>query len=75
MVMWLIVPGLTIVPMLRGGMPFRTLCVLLMTRSVMKCVPTLEWCDPRRLDHAVPDALRPLDDAERHEMRSHAGVV
>ncbi len=42
MVMWLIVPGLPIVPMLRGGMPFRTLCVLLMTRSVMKCVPTLE---------------------------------
>ncbi len=40
MVMWLIVPGLTIVPMLRGGMPFRTLCVLLMTRSVMKCIPT-----------------------------------
>ncbi|MCA5971043.1 hypothetical protein KBY08_04875, partial [Pseudomonas sp. P135] len=41
---------MTIVPMLRVGMPFRTLRVLLMTQSVMKCVPTLEWCDPRRLD-------------------------
>ncbi|MDF7797753.1 hypothetical protein QQL38_19900 [Pseudomonas syringae] len=33
---------MTIVPMLRVGMPFWTLRVLLMTRSVMKGVPTLE---------------------------------
>ncbi|EXL29744.1 hypothetical protein PssB301D_03999 [Pseudomonas syringae pv. syringae str. B301D-R] len=33
---------MTIVPMLRVGMPFRTLRVLLMTRSVTKCIPTLE---------------------------------
>lgn len=31
---------MTIVPMLRVGMPSWTLCVLLMTRSVMKGIPT-----------------------------------
>ncbi|MCF5314357.1 hypothetical protein GIV92_23190, partial [Pseudomonas syringae] len=31
-------------------MPFWTLRVLLTTQSVENCVPTLEWCDPRRLD-------------------------
>ncbi|EXL29743.1 hypothetical protein ALP23_01082 [Pseudomonas syringae pv. apii] len=29
-------------PMLCVGMPFWTLCVLLMTRSVTKCIPMLE---------------------------------
>ncbi|MEN4962480.1 hypothetical protein ABEH63_24570, partial [Pseudomonas syringae] len=35
---------------LRVVMPFRTLRVLLATQSVANCIPTLEWCDPRRLD-------------------------
>ncbi|PIO91656.1 hypothetical protein CBI55_22600, partial [Pseudomonas syringae] len=30
--------------------PFQTLRVLLTTQSVENCIPTLEWCDPRRLD-------------------------
>lgn len=42
MVMWLIAPGLPIVPMLRVDMPFWTFCVLFITRSVMKAIPTLE---------------------------------
>ncbi|MBL3875544.1 hypothetical protein EGV01_27110 [Pseudomonas syringae pv. theae] len=29
-----------IVPMLRVGMPFRTLCVTFATQSVEKCIPT-----------------------------------
>ncbi|AVB22507.1 hypothetical protein BKM03_27310 [Pseudomonas avellanae] len=29
-----------IVPMLRVGMPFRTLCVPFATQSVEKCIPT-----------------------------------
>ncbi len=28
----------------------------------------------RSASHAVPDALRPLDDAERRELHSHAGA-
>ncbi|POQ04223.1 hypothetical protein CXB42_11270 [Pseudomonas syringae pv. syringae] len=35
-------------------MPFRTLRVLLATQSVETCIPTLEWCDPRRLDNYPP---------------------
>jgi hypothetical protein len=35
-------PDVTIVPMLRVGMQFWTLRVLFMTRSVTKCIPTLE---------------------------------
>jgi hypothetical protein len=58
--------------MLCVGMPFWTLCVLFMARSVAKCISTLERGNeiestgyradaPRR--HAVLDALRPLYDA------------
>ncbi|RMN79866.1 hypothetical protein ALQ53_102517 [Pseudomonas cannabina] len=62
-------------------MPFRTLRVLLATQSVETCIPTLERAErssqlscgaPRR--HAVPDAPRPLGDAERRDLHSHAGA-
>ncbi len=61
-------------------MLFRTLRVLLATQSVATCITTLERGNEnptivrRSASHAVPDAPRPLDDAERRDLHSHAGA-
>ncbi|QOI06148.1 hypothetical protein D5S10_21160 [Pseudomonas savastanoi] len=61
-------------------MPFRTLRVLIATQSVATCITTLERGNEnptivrRSASHAVPDAPRPLGDAERRDLHSQAGA-
>ncbi|OOK93888.1 hypothetical protein B0B36_25320 [Pseudomonas syringae pv. actinidifoliorum] len=62
-------------------MPFWTLRVLFATQSVENCIPTrsvgndnlpISTIVRRSASHAVLDAPRPLCDAERRELHSHA---
>ncbi len=61
-------------------MPLWTLSVLLATLGVATCITTLERGNEnptivrRSASHAVPDAPRPLGDAERRDLHYHAGA-
>ncbi|RMT40029.1 hypothetical protein ALP47_02746, partial [Pseudomonas savastanoi] len=57
-----------------------TLSFLLATLGVATCITTLERGNEnptivrRSASHAVPDAPRPLGDAERRDLHYHAGA-